>query len=79
MGGYGTVGALLLAGWTFLEPSVAWVYLAAAAAFEIWLLGRIAAPGGGLRGRRRRGDHQLVAMRTRPETSKRPMTTFWKP
>ena len=45
MGGYGTVGALLLAGWTFLEPSVAWVYLAAAAAFEIWLLGRMAALG----------------------------------
>jgi hypothetical protein len=40
VGGYGTVGVLLLAGWTFLNAGVAWVYLAAAALFELWLLGR---------------------------------------
>jgi hypothetical protein len=45
MGGYGTVGAMLLAGWSFLNAEVAWVYLAAAVAFELWLLGRITAAG----------------------------------
>ena len=45
MGGYGTVGVLLLAGWTFLNSSVAWAYLVAALAFEFWLAGRMAALG----------------------------------
>jgi hypothetical protein len=45
MGGYGTVGVLLLAGWTFLNASVAWAYLGAVAAFEVWLFGRMAATG----------------------------------
>lgn len=45
MGGYGTVGVLMLAGWTFLNASVAWGYLAAVMAFEIWLAGRLAALG----------------------------------
>ena len=45
MGGYGTVGVLLLAGWTFLNAAVAWAYLAAALAFEAWLAGRLAALG----------------------------------
>jgi hypothetical protein len=45
MGGYGTVGAMLLAGWSFLNAEVAWVYLAAAAAFELWLRAKIAAAG----------------------------------
>ncbi|HEX6692490.1 MAG TPA: hypothetical protein VF110_15240 [Burkholderiales bacterium] len=45
MGGYGTVGVLLLAGWTFLNASVAWAYLAAALAFEVWLARRMAALG----------------------------------
>lgn len=45
MGGYGTVAALLLAGWTFLNAEVAWVYLAAAALFELWLLGKANAIG----------------------------------
>ena len=45
MGGYGTVAALLLAGWTFLNAEVAWVYLAAAALFELWLLGKVNAMG----------------------------------
>jgi len=45
MGGYGTVGVLLLAGWTFLNAGVAWAYLAAAALFELWLLGKANAAG----------------------------------
>jgi hypothetical protein len=45
MGGYGTVGVLLLTGWTFLNASVAWAYLAAVIAFEIWLAGKLAALG----------------------------------
>ena len=45
MGGYGTVGVLLLTGWTFLNASVAWAYLAVVAAFEVWLAGRLAALG----------------------------------
>ena len=45
IGGYLTVGVLLLAGWTFLNPGMAWAYLAAAAGFELWLLGRAAAMG----------------------------------
>jgi hypothetical protein len=45
MGRYGTVGVLLLAGWTFLNAPVAWAYLAAVGAFEVWLAGRMAALG----------------------------------
>jgi hypothetical protein len=45
MGGYGTVGVLLLAGWAFLNAGVAWAYLAATALFELWLLRRVAAAG----------------------------------
>jgi len=45
MGGYGTVGVLLLSGWTFLDASVVWAYLAAVIAFEIWMAGRLAALG----------------------------------
>jgi hypothetical protein len=45
IGGYLTVGVLMLAGWTFLNAGMAWVYLAAATAFELWLLGRAAAMG----------------------------------
>jgi hypothetical protein len=45
MGGFGTVAVLLLAGWTFLEPALAWAYLAAALAFELWLSWKIASVG----------------------------------
>ena len=45
MVGYATVGVLMLAGWTALNASVAWAYLAAALAFELWLAGRMAALG----------------------------------
>jgi hypothetical protein len=45
IGGYLTVGVLMLAGWTFLNAGVAWVYLAVTAAFELWLLRRSAAMG----------------------------------
>jgi hypothetical protein len=45
MGGYGTVGVLLLAGWTFLKADVAWAYLAATVAFEAWLAGKLATTG----------------------------------
>jgi hypothetical protein len=45
IGGYLTVGVLMLAGWTFLNAGVAWVYLAVTAAFELWLLRRAAAMG----------------------------------
>jgi hypothetical protein len=45
MGGYGTVAALLLGGWTFLNADVAWVYLAAAVLFELWLLRKASAMG----------------------------------
>ena len=45
MGGYGTVGVLLLAGWSFLNAEVAWIYLAAAVAFELWLLRKAHAMG----------------------------------
>jgi hypothetical protein len=45
IGGYLTVGVLMLAGWTFLNTGMAWVYLAAAVAFELWLLRRAAAMG----------------------------------
>jgi len=45
IGGYLTVGVLMLAGWTFLTTAVVWAYLAAAVAFELWLLRRAAAMG----------------------------------
>jgi hypothetical protein len=45
MGGYGTVGILMLAGWTFLDASVAWAYLVAVVLFEAWLFGRMVAVG----------------------------------
>jgi hypothetical protein len=44
MGGYGTVGVLLLAGWAALNPEpMSWAYLAAVAAFEVWLARRMTA------------------------------------
>jgi hypothetical protein len=45
IGGYLTVGVLMLAGWTFLNAGMAWVYLAITVAFELWLLRRAAAMG----------------------------------
>jgi hypothetical protein len=45
MGGYATVGALILAGWAFLRSDMAWVYLGASAAFELWIFGRMASVG----------------------------------
>jgi len=45
MVGYATVGVLMLAGWAALNESVAWAYLAAALAFEVWLAARMAALG----------------------------------
>ena len=41
MGGYASIGFLLLCGFTFLRSEVSWIYLAAMAAFEIWLLRRL--------------------------------------
>jgi hypothetical protein len=45
VGGYGTVAALVLAGWAFLKADMAWVYLAAALLFELWLLSKANAIG----------------------------------
>lgn len=45
MGGYGTVGVMLLAGLSFLRADVAWAYLAAVFAFETWLAFKMAALG----------------------------------
>jgi hypothetical protein len=45
VGGYGTVAVLLLAGWSFLRPDLAWAYLAATVAFEAWLAAGLAAAG----------------------------------
>jgi hypothetical protein len=45
MGGYGTVGVLLLAGFSFLKADMAWVYLACVLAFEGWFASRMAALG----------------------------------
>ena len=45
MGGYATVGALVLAGWAFLRADMAWVYLAATLAFEAWICARMASAG----------------------------------
>jgi hypothetical protein len=45
-GGYGSVGVLLLAGWSALNPwPVAWLYVAAVFAFELWLARGIARAG----------------------------------
>jgi len=41
MGGYGSIAMLLLCGFTFLRSEVSWIYLAAMAAFEIWLMRRM--------------------------------------
>ena len=39
---YGSVLILILAGWAALNPhSVSWVFIAAVAAFELWLLARL--------------------------------------
>lgn len=39
---YGAVAMLVLAGWAALKPDpMAWVFFAAAAAFEVWLLARM--------------------------------------
>ena len=44
MGGYGSVGILLLAGWAALTPEpMSWLYVAAVIAFEVWLARRMAA------------------------------------
>lgn len=48
MGGYGSVGVLLLAGWAALSPQpMAWVYIGVVLAFELWLARRIAEAGRG--------------------------------
>ena len=44
-GAYVTLGFLLLAGITFLQGALAWLYIAAVAGFELWLARRIAAVG----------------------------------
>src|SRR2546425_11149784 len=44
MAGYASVAVLLLAGWAALTPEpMSWAYIAAVAAFEIWLARRMAA------------------------------------
>ena len=45
VGGYGSVAVLLLAGWAALSPWVAWLYLGAVFAFEVWLARGIARTG----------------------------------
>ena len=47
MGGYASIGVLFLAGWTFLNATASWAYIAALGAFELWLVRRIAAVGRG--------------------------------
>jgi hypothetical protein len=48
MGVYGALGMLILAGIAFLKPaSASWIYVAAFAAFELWLLRRLSAAGDG--------------------------------
>ena len=44
-GGYGSVGVLLLAGWAALNAWMAWLYLAAVVAFELWLARAISRAG----------------------------------
>lgn len=49
MGGYGSIGVLLLAGWAALSPQpMAWVYIGVVLAFELWLARRISDAGRGL-------------------------------
>ena len=44
MAAYASVAVLLLAGWAALNPEpMSWAYIAAVAAFEIWLARRMAA------------------------------------
>jgi hypothetical protein len=46
LGGYGSVGILLFAGWAALSPQpMAWVYVAIVGLFELWLLHRIRGVG----------------------------------
>jgi hypothetical protein len=45
MGGYGTVGVLLLAGFSFLKPDMAAAYLAGVLLFEAWVAARMRALG----------------------------------
>jgi hypothetical protein len=40
---YASVAMLILAGWAALDPWMSWVFIAAAAAFEVWLLARMRA------------------------------------
>lgn len=48
MGGYGSVGILLLAGWAALNPHpMAWVFIGVVTAFEFWLARRIKQAGHG--------------------------------
>ena len=48
MGGYASVGVLLLAGWAALNPQpMAWVYIGVVLAFELWLARRIKEAGYG--------------------------------
>ena len=44
-GPYVTLAFLLLAGLTFLQNGLAWLYIAAALAFDLWLARRISAVG----------------------------------
>jgi hypothetical protein len=48
VGGYGSVGILLLAGWAALAPQpMSWVYIGVVMAFELWLARRLADAGRG--------------------------------
>lgn len=48
MGGYASVGVLLLAGWAALSPQpMAWVYIGVVLAFELWLARRMSEAGRG--------------------------------
>jgi hypothetical protein len=48
VGGYGSVGVLLLAGWAALNPQpMAWVYIGVLLAFELWLARRMSEAGRG--------------------------------
>ena len=48
MGGYGSVGVLLLAGWAALSPQpMAWVFIGVVLGFELWLARRIQDAGRG--------------------------------
>jgi hypothetical protein len=48
VGGYGSIGVLMLAGWAALNPQpMAWVYIGTLLAFELWLARRIRDAGRG--------------------------------